>query len=312
MSHDPIHDWLDMAFRKLGGDKNAYSDYKEHQSFERGLRQAERARRQGYSADDDGLGNLPQFHISASDPSGSSFAGGSPVLPGVSSRPYATPFGAQLSSGGIDFGKIAAGFARRHKFGGPFSQRPVNSYGQGGSCGAPSMSGGPNPYGQPGGPNMSGGLSPYGSRAGSLRSGSRNPYGGSGSPPPQYSISSARSQAGSLRNGGFPGQGQRLIGGPRSSGSRSNASSAASNAHSLRRQGSGMTQGSFNQSLVPYGQNRAGSGLRPRSRSDAAHSGGRVPTAQAPLGDMTRSYLEGMVPNSEANSFRRRHRWRAG
>lgn len=34
MVHDPVHDWLDMAFSKAGGDKNAYKRYKKEKDRE--------------------------------------------------------------------------------------------------------------------------------------------------------------------------------------------------------------------------------------------------------------------------------------
>lgn len=49
MSHDPIHDWLDMAIRKvIKGEKNAFNKYKNHQNHEKRCREQERARRRGY------------------------------------------------------------------------------------------------------------------------------------------------------------------------------------------------------------------------------------------------------------------------
>jgi hypothetical protein len=35
MSHDPIHDWLDMAFSRAGGEKKAYRRYKKDQAQKR-------------------------------------------------------------------------------------------------------------------------------------------------------------------------------------------------------------------------------------------------------------------------------------
>lgn len=36
MSQDPIHDWLDMAFSRAGGDRKAYRRYKKDQAQKRG------------------------------------------------------------------------------------------------------------------------------------------------------------------------------------------------------------------------------------------------------------------------------------
>ena len=35
MAHDPLHDWLDMAARTLGGDKKAYKHYKSKKEREK-------------------------------------------------------------------------------------------------------------------------------------------------------------------------------------------------------------------------------------------------------------------------------------
>jgi hypothetical protein len=39
MSYDLIHDWLDMVFRTLGGEKGVYREYKENQDRERRQRE---------------------------------------------------------------------------------------------------------------------------------------------------------------------------------------------------------------------------------------------------------------------------------
>jgi hypothetical protein len=69
MSHDPIHDWLDMALRTAGGHKSAHRKYKKNQARERERRANERARRQRNITSDDDVGER-QLSDSASDGAG--------------------------------------------------------------------------------------------------------------------------------------------------------------------------------------------------------------------------------------------------
>jgi hypothetical protein len=261
MSHDPIHNWLDMAFRTLGGEKGAYQGYKQNQERERRQREEEQERRQTRRSEPD----IPFDRMAT-------MAGGFPHGP--------TFYG---SIGGT---------------GGPLSSGGTRSKG-------PSGSGSSNSHGPPGGPytpednGSNRGSGHYGSHSGSLSSRNRAH---SGSPASPYSVSQASSRR---RSSSYP-QTQRPITDSRSLTSSSARQSNVSAPQNLQ----GLRIGSLHGVSIPHQQRGGDSASRTASRSDVTNNAQRIPTYQSPLGDMTRSYLEGMVPNSEADSFKRR--WRSG
>ena len=400
MSHDPIHDWLDMAFRKLGGEKNAYQKYKRHQDYERRQREEERERRRqssvpdisfdpmatmagGFAQDptlygpsDSYIAPFSSGHINSYGASGSPSSGnfisegrGSFEPSSGQSRSRSTSRGINfyqpgglsggsltsegpspyMSSGELFGGEFATEGLNSHVGshnlpGGRFTSRHRNSMGRSSGESGISRAFGTSSrlsgiltnrlgrsFSRPVSPPMSGRFTssrpPYSSymsgawnpdeSAGSQPSGSYEshgryyPYGSdtgslasersraSVSPAQSYSVS----EASSGRQSPIYPHVQRLIEGPQSSTSSPTRRSSASPRHS---QVSKVV--SLNQDLVPYGQRGDGSNSTIRNRRDTSNAAQRTPTAQSPLGDMTRSYLEGMVPNSEADSFRRRHR----
>lgn len=267
-----------------------------------------------------GSGHLPQ----SSRPTGQTYA---------STIPSAGPF----MAGGLNLPGHAGGPSMSRGRSPP--RQPTDPYMSGGRSpprhpAGPYMSGGRSPPRQPAGSYMSGGRYQPGYHGGPGMSAGHTPYGStaslaseSSSSVPQYSISEASSGKGSPA----PAQAQRLIGWSQSPATGSprqqKAPIPSSNSSTHQRQGAQDSQKKpQSQALVPYSQRTAGPASRSRSGTGSSHTSSsastvrgpavrvpttepsRVPTVESPLGDMTRSYLEGMVPNSQADSFRRRHR----
>lgn len=378
MSHDPIHDWLDMAFRKLGGEKNAYQKYKRRQDYERRQREEERERRRqssvpdisfdplatmagGFAQDptlygpsDSYIGPFSSGHINSYGASGSPSSGNFISEGRASFEPSSGQSRSRSTSSGINFyqpGGLSGGsltsegpspyMSSGELFGGEFATEGLNSH-----VGSHNLPGGRftsrhrnsmgrssgRSFSRPVSPPMSGRFTSSRPPYSSYMSGAWNPDESAGSQPSESYESHERyypygSDTGSLasersRSSVSPAQSysvseassgrqspiyphfQRLIEGPQSSTSSPTRRSSASPP-----QNSQVSKvASLNQDLIPYGQRGDGSNSTIRNRRDTFNAAQRTPTAQSPLGDMTRSYLEGMVPNSEADSFRRRHR----
>jgi hypothetical protein len=191
-----VHDWLDMAFRKLAGDKNAYRNYKKDQAYAAKWRAKERVRRYGYMTDrgSNTMGN------------------GREVTP----QPPWSP-GSQISMGGPQ-PRLTRGAVGSQAFRG---------YGQGQTVMSRSFTG---------------------------SGGSRQQYSNAGQSVPHSPWNSLNQVSGAGSSGGVRST-SAFIG-----------------------------------------------------ESDGSPPEARVRTSQTPLGDMTRSYIEGMIPNTQAAAFQRRYR----
>jgi hypothetical protein len=209
MSHDPVHDWLDMAFRKLAGDKNAYRNYKKNQANWAKWRAKERVRRHGHMTDrgSNMMGSGREVR--------SGFNGGSGGNMGTPQSPWSP--GSQISMGG----------PQPALTGGAVGSQAFRGYGQGQTV-------------------------------------SPRSFTGSGGNRQQYSNA-----------------GQILPYSP---------------------------WNSLNQVSAPDSSGRVRSASAFVCESDGSPPDARVRTSQTPLGDMTRSYIEGMIPNTQAAAFQRRYR----
>ena len=336
-----------MAFRTLGGEKNAYQEYKTDQDHERRQREKERKRRRRFVPD---TSFDPMATMAGGFPQDPTFYGSSGGSGGPFSSGGINSYGLSGSSSGDHFtsgGKTPFGPSSGPSDGG-FGPRGINSYGPSlnlsgrqltsrrrNSIGSPGLSGMPasrqgrslsrpvsplmskrfTSSGPFHGPYISGALNPHGPTCSLLSESHGNYYPNgsgtgslvsrrsrhSGSPAPQYSVSEASSERRSPR---YP-QDQRLIEGPRSSASSSARQSRASSPRGSQR----PRPASPSRALILYRQRGDDYASMAGSRSGIIiNAAQRIPSYQSPLGDMTRSYLEGMVPNSEADSFRRCYR----
>ena len=328
MSHDPIHDWLDMAFSTVLGDKKAHRKYKKQQARERGMRANERARKQRDRIRDDSGRGLPQD----SDDDSDGYQGA--PFPSGGGNAYGSPG----SRSGVPGPMISGNQSQQRRIGSPPQQYSVSE----------ASSGRASPQNAQGQRLIQGPL-PTEASGSNARSNANSRISNalSNANAPAYNAQqSTRPNANSAASS--PRQSARSNGNARPPIARPNTLVRTSNALSHRFRSSPALQQGQRPTVTPPGQRAAGSGSQAGSRYDAAPPGSRVPTAQpapnrtaipppgqrgpgsilnppainrqassnddrvgtslAPLGDMTRSYLEGMVPGSQVGSRRPRHK----